>query len=279
MAEEIFRLALYESKILMPLVSRGPGVYIQKMHTEGNSILSTLFVESLDTGASVYAEYFDFGVGGEVGEAVFLHAHDIVSTAVTSDRQLVTKMHNKPYIRVTVTGGSVIFGVYITVVVSQASDIDSALKKQNQIVNFPTDKGIPIVIYDPDTGKWQFAAGSSGVQNVHVVDTVGIPLLIEANTITSPGSEQTIISYTVPALQAVKILSAKVICRQESMFKVYGDGVLIGSGRTGPASPNVYFDYSVSPTFVSGKIIEIKATARSGSSASNIEAYLQATLS
>ena len=284
MAEEIFRLGLYESKILIPLVSRGPGVYIQKMFTEGNSILSTLFVESLDVGASVYAEYFDFGVGGEVGEAVFLQAHDIVTTAVTSDRQLVTKMHNKPYIRLTVAGGNVVFGVYITVVVSQASDIDSALKKDNQIVSLPNDKGIPIVIYDTDSGRWHFAQGDNGVQDVHVVGNIsigltGTPLFLEAATLTTPSTEQTLISYTVPASKTLNIASARVVCRQESFFEVYGDGTLIGSGRTGPASPNVYFDYSVSPSFVSGKIIEIKATARSGSPASSIEAYVHATLS
>lgn len=283
MVEEILRLGLYDSRAIIRLDTWAPGVYTQKMFCEGNSLLSTVFVLSVSAGASVYVEYFDFGVGGDVGEEVFCGDHNIISTASTSDRQLITKMHNKPVIRWTVTGGSVIFGVYVTVVVTQASDIDSALKLDGQTVNLVLDKGMPQVIYDTATGKWEFASGSAGVQNVAIVGNIsvsenGTPVFAESDTVTTPGTEQSILSYTVPALMSLNLYAIKFICRQSCTFQVYGDSSLIGSGRTGPSENNIYFDYRIPRVFGAGKIIEVKTTARAGLPATEVECYLQGTL-
>ena len=46
MAEDILRLGQFESKAIVALETRPVGVYIQKMAVAGNSILSTVFVES-----------------------------------------------------------------------------------------------------------------------------------------------------------------------------------------------------------------------------------------
>jgi hypothetical protein len=284
MAEEILRFSQYESKAIIPLSTRVPGVYIQKLAIAGNSILSSLFVESLDVGASVLVEYFDYGVGSDVGEEYFLNSHELLSIAQTTNRILISNVHDKPYVKCTVVGGNVRFGVYTTVVVSSASDIDNALKKEAESVILTTDKGIPIVIYDTVSGDWRFARGTDGVQDVHIVGNVtigegGTPTFIDASSVTTPGIEQTLASYTVPALNTFNLLSGTVVCRQECSFQMYGDGSLIGSGRTGPGNPNVNFTYRISRSFVAGKIIEVKATARSGSAPSDIECYLQGTLS
>jgi len=284
MAEEILRLGLYESKAILPLISRGPGTFTQKMFTEGNSILSTVFVQSLDVGASVSVKYYDFTTGGDVGESYLLQSHETIVSSLTDDRQLITKMHNKPYVVATVTGGNAIFGVYVTVVVSQASDIDSALKKENQSVDLVTDKVMPIMFYDTSTGVWRFARGEAGIQDVRVVGNVaigdpGTPVFVDSAGLTTPGSQQTLASYTVPVTKILSLLSAQVICRQESTFEVLADSVVIGSGRTGPASPNVNFSYRVARQLPAGTLVEVKATARSGSGSADIECYIQGTLS
>lgn len=284
MAEEILRLAMYDSKALVPLATRSAGVYIQKLAIAGNSILSSVFVESLDSGASVLVEYFDYGVGSDAGESYALTAHDEIFTAVTTDRRLVSNIHDKPTIRCTVSGGNVRFGVYATVVLTTATDIDNALQREGDPVSLSLDKGMPVMVYDEVNGEWKFARGEAGIQDVRVVGNVAIgepgdALFQDFSGTSTPGIEQTLISYTVPVGKTLNLLSVYVISRQESSFKIEGDSLLIGSGRTGPANPMGLFEYRIARSFSSGKLINIKAAVRAGAPPANIECYLQGTLS
>lgn len=284
MAEEILRLSEYESKAIVPLATRAPGVYIQKLATAGNSLLSSVYVASLDGGASIKVEYFDYGVGSDEGENYPLNAHDTVSTALTTDRKLISNIHDKPYVKCTISGGSVRFGVYASVVFTSASDIDNALQRENEPVNLILDKGIPIMVYDEINGEWRFARGEDGIQDVRIVGNVAVgepgdPEFADYQGITTPGTEQTLISYTVPAGKTFNLLDVKVICRHETTAKIEGDGNIIGSLRTSAATPNGLFAYRIARSFTSGKIVQVRATARSGSPVADIECYLQGTLS
>lgn len=200
MAEDVVRLGLYESKTVVPLQVRGPGVYVQKLEIAGNSILSSLFVKQLDLGATVTVTYQDFGVGGDDGEAVFLDAH-VTPTVPGTDRILVTRVHNKPYITITITGGNAQLGIYVSVISSFASDLDSALKAHLQNVNLVDDRALPQAFYDTGTGKWYFGLGTLGVQHVQVVggsiavSTVDTPT-IENLAMPVAGTEY---SYSFPA--------------------------------------------------------------------------------
>jgi hypothetical protein len=283
MAEDILRFSQYESKAIVPLATRAVGVYEQKIAIAGNSLLSSVFVEFSDPGAAVLVQYYDSSTGSDAGEEYFLNAHDSMSNPISTTRILVSNLHDKPFVRCTVTGGNIRFGVYATVVVSSASDIDNALQRENDPVSLTLDKGMPVMVYDETNGVWRFARGEDGIQDVRVVGNISIgepgdPLFVDASADTVPGSEQTLLSYTVPSLRTINILSVQVVCRQESSFQIYGDGILIGSGRTGAAAPNVNFGYRVARSFAAGKLIQVKATARSGSAAAPIECYLQATL-
>lgn len=284
MADEVLRLGQFESKAIVPLADRSAGVYEQKLAVNGNSLLSSIYVKTVDVGASVLVEYFDYGVGYDDGEEVPLAFHDIVSTSDSGNKILISQMHDKPLVRCTVTGGNAEFGVYATVVSSSASDIDNALQREGELVNLATDKGMPIVVYDNALGVWRFARGALGIQDVRIVGNVavgepGTAVFVDAQAASTPGLEQTLLSYTVPASVVLNLLSMQVICRMESFFEIYGDGVLIGSGRTGAATPNVNFAYRVARTFETGSIIELKITARTGSAVTSIETYLQGTLS
>ena len=240
MAEDILRLSSFDSKAIVPLSSRVDGVYVQKLAIAGNDLLSSVFVESLDSGASVLVEYFDYGVGSDAGENFPLQAHDAVSTAVTTNRKRIVNIHDKPYVRCTVTGGTVRFGVYVTV-------------------------------KDPIGSS---SSGSGGGTE----EPTGDPLFVDQTAVSTPGSEQTLLSYTVPASKILYLYSVRAVCRQESSFQILADGDQIGSGRTGAMSPNVHFDFGIHRPYAAATVIEVKATVRTGAIVSTIDCYLQGRL-
>ena len=138
-------------------ISRPPGVYLQDTLIQGNSILSTLFIKAIDPGASILVEYLEDTTGALFNEELILADHGTLTAIPTQPSKiLVTRIHNKPICRVTITGGNVEFGVYATVVGTTANDIDNALHKEGDSVEFGTDKGIPIVGVD-DSNEWVFA--------------------------------------------------------------------------------------------------------------------------
>lgn len=117
MADLIYRLGLYESMTVIPIASFNPGVYYVRLGTPaGNSLLSTLFVKSAS--GSVEVEYEDSGPGDGTlpGEIINLGGHTVFNTGAVSERIIITRISNKPRIKVTVLGGAVEFGVHISIV-------------------------------------------------------------------------------------------------------------------------------------------------------------------
>lgn len=155
--EQVTRLALYETKAVVPVQDFAPGVYTYPLHTMGNSLLSTLWVKTAG-GATVTIKYWDFGPGGAEfpGERVDLKTHATISTDDTTDRIIVTSLHDKPRIEITVTGGTATFGVYVTVVATFASDLDANLKFDQEDANLSQDRGLVISGYNPEDNKFYF---------------------------------------------------------------------------------------------------------------------------
>lgn len=156
MAIDNLKLDLYESRESVPLQTFLPGVYTQKLECRGNSILSTVFVHTIDSGASVKVEYIEATTGEDEGEVIFLEEHPLLTTAPQSSKILVTRMHNKPNIRITVTGGEARLGVYITVVASFASELDSALLFDGEDYIPENVKGLMIAGIDEIENQIQF---------------------------------------------------------------------------------------------------------------------------
>lgn len=152
------------------------GVYTRSTRIQGNSILSTVYVHQIDPGATVKVRYLEATTGEIQGEELELNAHaDITVAGNPPSKILVTRIHNKPICEVTVENGSAQFGVYATVVGSDASDIDSALQLEGSIVDFVIHKGIPIAGVD-DSNAWKFArftdSGELKIAGVLNADTV-----------------------------------------------------------------------------------------------------------
>lgn len=164
---DYIRLGLYESKPVLPIRQLTAGTYVIPLFTEGNSLLSSVYVRSISGGGSVKVNYFDFGPGNNdlPGERYDLTSHQLITTADTTDRILVTKLHNKPHIEMIVTG-TVEFGIYVTVVASFASDLESNLKLHAQLADLLKDKGLPSMGYDSGDGKFYFLPLDNGALKI-----------------------------------------------------------------------------------------------------------------
>jgi hypothetical protein len=92
---------------------RNAGTYTKIGEVRSAAMLSSVFVESMDVGATLKVNFFDATTGADVGERYNLKSHDLIS-AVGSYRILVTRHHNRVGCEAIVTGGNVKFSVYIT---------------------------------------------------------------------------------------------------------------------------------------------------------------------
>jgi hypothetical protein len=267
------RLTLFESRALIPIQTFTPEVYTKRMLSEGNSLLSSLFIVAMDPGASVKASYWDTGVGSDAGERYELGGHPLLTspTAPSDDRQLITKLHNKPNLELIVTGGNVTLGVYITVVQSFASDLDSALKRDEQIVDLNRDKGIPIVTYDDAAGQFFFLKSINGNLPIAIAES-GTPKHRRMAAITTPGLVQELFNESI--LVEEKLKKLVIVCRSHAKWTMFSDGTMIASGRCGPAESNVNFVFDVSLTLTIGSIIKLEFIANSSSPIVDVEAYM-----
>ena len=151
----LLQLREYQTNHLCLVDTRAPETYFRAMLTEGNSLLSSVFIESLDVGASLEVNYWDSSAANPDVERYDLASHGILGTAGTY-RRLITKIHNKPNIECIVRNGNVRFGVYVTVVSSFASDTDSSLIYDGQSSQPSNDKGMIVAGLHEDSGTLQF---------------------------------------------------------------------------------------------------------------------------
>jgi hypothetical protein len=172
MSDVNFRIGLYEAKVIIPIQEFAPGTYtFQFGMPAGNSILSTIFVQDLDGGASVKVNYHDSGPGDGTlpGERVDLDGHPLITTGTPrSDRRIIARLANKPKAEVVVTGGNVTLGLHIAVVADFPQE-PNLLDGQTAELN--NDKGSPVMVLGSD-GKWYAWKGDNGVGQVEIVGDV-----------------------------------------------------------------------------------------------------------
>lgn len=150
----------FDTNTIVPLANRVAGLYKQLLSTKANSLLSSVFIKAADPGATVTVKYYQTTGGTEdEGEKQELgNEHKVFTSADAGNTQtvLVTRIHNKPFVEVTVAGGLAEFAVYVTAVSTSASDIDSALHSEGDTIDLVSDRGLPNVCYDEDAGVWRF---------------------------------------------------------------------------------------------------------------------------
>jgi len=244
-AQRLTRLNLYESMPVIPVQLFNAGTETAQISSYGNSLLATLWVKSIEAGASVLVRWYDIGPGsGDYpGERIYIAQHAIVATDDTSDRRLVPGIHNKVWVEVIVTGGSATLGVYAT---SVSSFPQQSPFKDEDVANLSNDTGNPSVLLDRDLGKYFLATGKEGATNVNIVggsiaaEIAGDPKIFSFKTVTD-GTLQTLISQTVPANKLWKLRKVDICSRCYGEFYLVANNVIIGEGKTSPLSENCSF--------------------------------------
>jgi hypothetical protein len=189
--------------------TRGPGTYTQLAEIKGNSILSSIFLQSIDPGATLKINYYDRTTGAAL-ERYELTGHDLIDDSVspfTTVRILVTRIHHQVYAEAVITGGLVKFGLYATVVSSTASDLDSALKKDGTLVDLLTDKGLPAMGLGDDE-EFHFIPIEGGA--VKITGNISVSELTASKKVKiTLGPADTEFPYTFPAGTRKILLKAR----------------------------------------------------------------------
>lgn len=102
--------------------------------------------------------------------------------------------------------------------------------------------------------------------------------LLTAETSTTPGTLQTLISYTVAASKRFISLDVSVSCSLEGQCTVFKNSDLIVSLRTHGACPNALVQFLPWETFEAGDILEVKYLAPSYRPATGVESFVQGRL-
>lgn len=277
---EYIQLSELESSPLFDLGVRPANTYRRLIQARGNSLLSTVFVKSMDPGATIKVNYYDQTTGRSSGERNDLQTHPLISegsvTLPYSNRLTVTRIHDAPVAEVIVTGGSVEFGLYATVVSSFASDLDAALVSDGQEYDVNFDKGMPVVTYDPDLNKMFFLRGKGGY--IGVTTDVGEPSHTRGSILSVPGSEVTVASFTSPASVQRNLRNILIHTGSVGNYTILLDGAtVIGSGSIAPGELNGHFKFDPPYPIPSGSVVDLKFAALADSPASLVRGYLMAS--
>lgn len=274
------RLKAFDSATPFDLQDRAPGVYEYEFLVEGNSILSTVFIESADVGATLLVEYYDTTTGKEVGEVYNLASHRLMSV-FGDDRLTVTRIHNKPTAKCTVLGGNIKFSVYITVIESFASDLDAALQYEGDTVDINRDKGMPITAFETSTGLWGFLRTLNGKLQVDVPGVLQTTQqlinkrLYNASLAAIKDDVITHIDYTIPVGKQLYLLSGIGTSNGFAVWRMSIDNVSFMTKRNSYDDRNVELEFKSPLLLTSGQRIIITAQNKNLTSlTSEIETWL-----
>lgn len=110
---------------------------------------------------------------------------------------------------------------------------------------------------------------------VTVDGETGSPFFIEASDVdTTPGIDQTLITFSVAAGILRRLRQALVDCRMEGVFKVTANGATIGSGKTGPGCDGK-ITWNPARALPDSAVCSVIFRARAGSAVTKVSAYLQ----
>lgn len=260
--QPIIRLALYETKAVVEVQTFTPGTYTFPLHVEGNSLLSTVYVQSAS--GSVKVNYWDFGPGGAdfPGERFDLSGHPSIATSDFTDRILVTNLHNKPRIEIIVTGGPVTLGVYITVIATFASDLDASLHLDMDPADLDKDKGLAVMCYDEEANVFDFIrCKDGGIVVTPSGGAEGEHYYKRGNIAASPGNVVTVLTDTVPLATVRKLKSVFVTAYNDGQYSLQIDGVEIAAGLISAVEHNLPFKFDPPYPISAGALIELKYTS------------------
>lgn len=251
------RVGLYESKhVLRPQILT-PGTYSIQLQTDGNSLLSTVWVKAA-TG-TVEVKYWDYTSGDGViaSERYELNGHGVISTP-QSHRIVVTRLHNKPVAEIIVSGGNVEVGLYISVITDFPVDLKGSIV-DGQTANLLSDGGLPISVYNEDDGKFYLLRGDdNGLASTSScgLPTVANVLISSANVEQSHTFPVNTKRFFVKARGSGKIKLAHIATQSATDFITIWPGAVYDSKEV---KANQYTIYFQSP--IAGLVVEMESWA------------------
>lgn len=100
----------------------------------------------------------------------------------------------------------------------------------------------------------------------------------EIQSVTTPGAEQVLMTWTVGANEIEKLYQLDVICRMESIWELDIDSNIVASGRTGAAKPKDLFSWVAGRDAPSNSTVTLKLKSRSGAPIVPCEVYVQTSI-
>ncbi len=107
------KIALYQTQTIMPLATRDAGVHEEGVYAECDTIIMTVFVAAIDPATSLKIDIKESIVGADEGEAYSLGGTGEI-IEVGSKRYSIRGFLCQPVFKVTVTGGTVRYGIVIS---------------------------------------------------------------------------------------------------------------------------------------------------------------------
>lgn len=253
---------------------RSPNTYIVPMNIAGNSLLSSVYVKSMDIGATLKINYWDYTTGERDSERYELQGHDLITPAFLApvvgytDRLTVTRIHNKPLMEAIVSGGNVEFGIFITVVSAFASDLDAALLKEGELADFTRNQGLPPMTYEISDLSFHFLRSLNGRLMVDTGNQVFVPANLNRRVRTkltgvAANVYGLVASYTVPVNATFSLISAYGYSNCDCIFEILINGSVLRTCQNNHSRPQVDLGVGGSVELTAGDTVEIYATNKS----------------
>ncbi len=274
MADKQIKIGLYDTVVIIPPNTvLAPGVHTFRIHTKGNSILSSVYVGT--AGGSVDVRWYDRSAApdeSEVGAEYVLASHPTMG-AFSNTRKIVPKIHNNARMEVTVTGGSAQISAIASVVADFPAEVTGPILN-GQTAQLAFDGGLPIAVYDPSDGKFYLLQGSGG--KIAVVSESEAGKVLEAtSTLTSAsGSPVQVLSALVPVGKTWLVKYGEVACRGIGRWSLLVNGSRAGGGLTGDGH---HHDRTSMPGYLlaqAGQTVAIEYTYNHGPGNMPIDAFI-----
>jgi hypothetical protein len=240
----------FETSAILERIVRAPETYRRLIAVSGNSVLSSVFVQAMDPGATLDIRYWDTTTGSEITEEYNLGNHLQITPAHLgvkgfTNRIIITKVHNKAFVDAVVAGGNVTFGLYATIVSSFASDLDAALKLEGEAIDLIEDHGLPITVFETSTNTWKFLRAINGRLQVDVPSGIQVTQVIPnlrrygQSVALNPSVITTHVDYTVPVGKQFTWISGRGSASTWCRWIVTVDGSRYSVQRNAFDLPNV----------------------------------------
>jgi len=103
----------------------------------------------------------------------------------------------------------------------------------------------------------------------------GTPFFVDVQSITTPGTLQTLVNETVPVGKSIALKSVRITSRQHVTYEILIDSQVVGSGRIGSGNLNDDFVFNIERSASAGSVIKVEILSNSGRPATDVECYLQ----